>query len=92
MYWRKKRSKSSLSCDRHGAWSRNSAKWHIRFNAGSKLVSRYSTLSNTHCQQHCLSSGKASFARLAQLTNARHRGKGVLVAISATCPFSTDCP
>ena len=55
-----------------------------RVNPGSELVSLYSTLATTHCQQHWLSSCKALFARLAQLTNACHRGKGVLVPKSAT--------
>ena len=63
-----------------------------KVNAGSELVLRYSTLSTTHCQKHWLSWGKATFERLAQLTNACHRGKGVLVPMSATCPFYTDSP
>ena len=51
----------------HGAWIRNSAKWHTRVNAGSKLATLYSILGTPHCQQHWLSSGKASYPLLAQL-------------------------
>jgi len=59
----------------HGAWVRNSAKWHTRVNAGSELVSCYSTLRTIHCHQQWLSSGKASFPRLAQLQSTVIVGK-----------------